>query len=219
MTARVWRRSLLIGAAAGLVLGWAVPSLLGPRIQACAAPLRDNPRLSDAILGAGSLAIYIAEAPTFCMDLHTRHPSWPVALVNAGSWAFMGLIAGAFVAAVIAARTGGGRRMGLAAGALGGIVFGWMLPAIAAPLGQCFAHCYLHEGFLGDLALVGGTALRTIGLLAEAPWWLVHETTPGQVRSPLAIPVSALTWAAVGVLVALAWSAIVKRRPTPDAAV
>ncbi len=216
MTARAWRRSLLIGALAGLVLGWALPSLLGPRIQACAAPLRDHPRLSDAILGAGSLALYIAEAPTFCMDLHTRHPSWPVALVNAGSWAFIGLIAGAFVAAVLSARRGGGRRMSLAAGALGGVVFGWMLPAIAAPLGQCFAHCYLHEGLLGDLALIGGTALRTIGLLAEAPWRLVSDTAPGQIRSPWSIPASALAWTAVGMLVVLAWSAL-RRREQPSA--
>lgn len=206
-----------MGAALGLLLGWAVPSMIGPRIQACAITVRDNPRLSDAILGAGSLAVYIAEAPTFCLDLHTRNPSWPSGLINAGSWAFMGLVAGAFVAAMLAARAGRSRRMGLVAGALGGIVFGWMLPAIAAPLGECFAHCYLHEGLLGDLALVGGTALRTVGLLAEGPWRMVSTSDPGQIRSVLAIPFSALAWAAVGTLAALAWPAVLRRRPSCDA--
>ncbi len=218
MTVRGWIKWLLMGALAGVGLGWALPMLAGPPIGSYALTLRDNPRLSDAVLGLGSLGVYIAQAPSLYLGLHTTDPSWPPAPVNAGSWALIGAVVAAFVLAVGAARRERTPRTRLLAGALGGLLIGWLLPAVASVLGECFAHCYMHEGPLGDMALAGGTLLRVFGTLAEAPWRLLFETA-ATVTPPPAIPVSAAVWAAVGagIGIALGAPACGRRVPGGDA--
>jgi len=216
MIARDGPRWLLIGALAGVALGWALPTLVAPPIGSYALTLRDSPRLSDAMLGAGSLGVYIAQAPSLYLALHTTDPSWPQAPVNAGSWAVIGLAVAAFVLAVRGARVSGARRLRLIAGLQGGLLLGWMLPALAGVLGECFAHCWMHEGLLGKMALAGGAALRACGWLAEAPWRLLFGAPPGMMPSPVAIPVSAGIWAAVGLGVAALVSLRAPGQPEPD---
>ncbi len=194
---------LLIGTLAGVALCWALPTLVAPAIGSYALTLRDSPRLSDAVLGAGSLGVYIAQAPSLYLGLHTTQPTWPLAPVNAGSWAVIGLAVSVFVLAVGDARRSATRRSRLLAGALAGLLIGWLLPALASVLGDCFAHCWMHEGLLGDMALAGGVMLRVFGMLAEAPWRLLFGAAPGMMPSPLAIPVSAAVWAAIGAGIAV----------------
>jgi len=217
MTAQGWPRWLLIGALAGAALGWALPTLVGPAIGSWALTLRDNPRLSDAVLGAGSLGVYIAQAPSLYLALHTADPTWPPAPVNAGSWAVIGVAIVAFVLAVRDARAGGTRGLRLIAGLRGGLLLGWLLPAIAGVLGECFAHCWMHEGVLGEMALAGGAALRGYGWLAEAPWRLLFGAAPGAMPPLAAIPVSAGIWALVGLGVAALTGLRAPRSPEPDA--
>jgi hypothetical protein len=89
-----------------------------------------------------------------------------------------------------------------------------MIPALSQTLGECFRHCWMHEGLLGDIALAGGGALRAFGLLAELPWRLLAGP-PETVTSLLAMPVSAALWTLAGVLCAAGVAAL--RRPRGDA--
>ncbi|MFP4249023.1 MAG: hypothetical protein ACLFU7_05155 [Armatimonadota bacterium] len=180
----------VIGAAAGLLLGWLLPTLLAPPIAAWGPSLRDYPRLSDTVVGAGGMLVYIAEAPTMYIATHLTRAIPAEAAVNAAAWTLIGLTTAGFVMAIR-------RGNPLAAGTLGGLLLGWMLPALSGTLGECFRHCWMHEGFLGDIALAGGTALRAIGVLAELPWRLLAGPSDG-VTPVLAMPVSALLWALVG---------------------
>ena len=202
MTAQRRTKWLVIGVLAGVALGWALPTLVGPAISAYGLTLRESPRLSDAILGAGSLGVYIAQAPSLYLALHTADPAWPEAPVNAISWALIGALIAAFVLAIGDARRKRTAHRRLLAGALGGLLIGWLLPALAGVLGDCFAHCWMHEGLLGDMALAGGTALRVLGIPAEAPWRLLWGAAPGAMPPLAAIPVSAAIWAVIGVGVA-----------------
>ena len=185
-------RPLLVGAAAGLLLGWLLPVLLGPPISAWGPTLRENPRLSDAVVGAGGLLVYIAEAPTMYLAEHLTQGLPGEAALNALGWTLIGLTIGGFVLAIR-------RRATLAAGAVGGLLIGWMLPALAQTLGECFVHCWMHEGLLGTIALAGGTMLRAVGVVAELPWRLLAG--PSQSVTPvLAMPVSAALWTLIGLL-------------------
>lgn len=183
-------RLLLIGAIAGLVLGWVLPVLLGPLISGWGPALRGSPRLSDAVVGAGGLLVYISEAPSMYVSEHLTHSLPHSTLIDATSWAFIGLTAAGFIVSLHGTST-------LSAGAIGGILLGWMIPAICQTLGECFRHCWMHEGLLGEIALVGGTVLRTVGKLAELPWRLLVGP-PETVTSVLAMPVSAALWALIG---------------------
>lgn len=196
-------RTLIIGALAGLLVGWLLPMLLGPPIAAWAPSLWESPRLSDAIVGAGGLLVYISEAPGMYLAGHmTRElPAEPA--VNALGWTLAGLAIGGLVVTIR-----GGRA--LAAGALAGLLAGWMAPAICATLGECFRHCWMHEGLLGEIALAGGTALRAVGLAAELPWRLIAGAPEG-VTPMLAAPVSAALWTLAGV--ACGAVVMVVRRP------
>jgi len=210
MTIREWLRYILGGVMAGLLLGWLLPRLIGPLIQAYALTLRDSPRVSDAMLGAGSLGVYLAEAPSVYLGLHATAPTWSPAIVNAISWALIGLVVGALVAASRRAGTGGAVRTHLLIGALGGLLLGWMVPALCRALGECFVHCYMHEGLLGTLALIGGTALRTVGSAAELPWRLIFG---GASAPPVtAMLLSAVVWAVIGAIAVIALT--VARRGT-----
>lgn len=196
------RRTLFIGASAGLVLGWLLPMLLGPPIAAWGTSLRDDPRLSDAVVGAGGFLVYIAEAPAMYVAEHLTVALGAAGALNALGWALIGLVVAAFVLTVRRGRT-------LAAGALGGLLLGWMLPALCQVLGECFRHCWMHEGLLGQMALVGGTLLRSVGTLAELPWRLLAGPADG-VTSLLAIPVSAAVWTVAGMAVAPAAAALLR---------
>jgi len=113
-------------------------------------------------------------------------------LVNALGWTVIGLTIRAWILAIR-------RRRALSIGAIGGLLIGWMLPALARTLGECFRHCWMHEGLLGTIALAGGTALRAVGVLAELPWTLLAGE--GSAVTPiLAIPVSAGIWIVVGAI-------------------
>jgi hypothetical protein len=180
----------IIGPAAGLLLGWLLPTLLGPPIAAWGPSLRDYPRLSDAVVGAGGMLVYLSEAPGMYLAEHLTRAIPAEAAVNAAAWALIGLTIAGFVMTIR-------RGNPLAAGTLGGLLLGWMLPALSRTLGECFRHCWMHEGFLGDLALAGGTALRAVGVLAEFPWRLLAGPPDG-VTPVLAMPVSALLWALIG---------------------
>jgi hypothetical protein len=204
---RSYVRHLFIGAAAGLLLGWLLPLLVGPPIAAWGPTLRDSPRLSDAVVGAGGLLVYISEAPTMHLGEHLTRAVPAEAAVNAFAWAFIGLTIAAFALAIR-------RRAVLAIGAVGGLLLGWMLPALAKTLGECFRHCWMHEGLLGHIALAGGTALRWVGVLAELPWRLIAG--PVEAVTPLlAIPVSAALWTLAGVAVAAAVRALRHGRGLP----
>lgn len=194
MITRSALRPLLIGAALGLLLGWLLPVLLGPPIVSYGPTLRDSPRLSDAVVGAGGFLGYIAEAPGMYIGQHLTRALPAEAAVNALSWTVIGLAVGAFVLTIR-------RDLTLATGALGGLLIGWMLPALAQILGECFRHCWMHEGFLGDIALAGGGALRAVGVLAELPWRLLVGSSDG-LTPALAMPVSAAIWALIGMLCA-----------------
>ncbi|MFW5867739.1 MAG: hypothetical protein ACOCX2_07990 [Armatimonadota bacterium] len=192
MTTRSSAKHLLIGAAVGLVLGWLLPMVLGPPISAWGPGLRDDPHLSDAIVGAGGFLIYISEAPAMHLAEHLTRAIPAEAAVNAIAWTLIGVTVGGLVLAIRRGAT-------LAAGAIGGLLIGWMLPALAQTLGECFRHCWMHEGLLGDIALAGGTLLRTVGLLAELPWrWFAGA--PESVTPVLAMPVSAAVWTLIGLL-------------------
>lgn len=195
------------GAVAGVVLAWLLPSMLGPAIAAHALRLRDSPRLSDAVLGAGSLALYLASAPSFYVNLHAVRSNLPQAPLNAAAWALVGALCAGLVSALGEARAHGGRWR-LLAGALGGLLAGWILPALSQALGQCFAHCYMHEGLLGDLALTGGAALRAIGVLAEGPARLLLGWDPNASVPTAAMAISAGLWALAGLVVGAATSAL-----------
>ncbi len=187
-------RTLLIGAAAGLLFGWLVPTLLGPPIAAWGPSLRDSPRLSDAVVGAGGLLVYISEAPAMYVGQHLTSAITAEMIVNAAGWALIGLV---IAGSVVAIRP----RLVFLAGATGGLLLGWMLPALGATLGECFRHCWMHEGLLGDIALAGGTALRSVGKLAELPWRLLAG--PADAMTPaLAMPVSAAIWVLIGLFCA-----------------
>ena len=207
MTSSV-RRTLTVGALAGLLLGWVLPVLLGPPVVAFGPTLRADPRLSDAITGAGGFLAYIAEAPTMYLAEHLTRPIPAAAALNALSWAAIGVCIAGFVVAL--------RRRTVAAGALGGFLLGWMLPALAQVLGECFRHCWMHEGFLGTMALVGGTMLRGVGVLAELPWRLIAGPAEGVVPL-LAIPVSAAAWTLAGMAIAAGIAAIGNAIPAPAA--
>jgi len=196
-------RPLLLGAIAGLLLGWLLPMLLGPPIAAWGSTLRDDPRLSDGVAGAGGLLIYTAEAPAMYIAEHLTTALPAATAIDAFGWTLIGLTIGAFIVAIR-------RRHALLIGARGGLLIGWMLPAIARTLGECFTHCWMHEGVLGTMALVGGTMLRTVGALAELPWRL-FAGAPEAVPSLLAIPVSAAVWTVVGVGIAAGIAALRKR--------
>ncbi|MFO8079374.1 MAG: hypothetical protein R6V07_03610 [Armatimonadota bacterium] len=183
-------KHVLISPAAGLLLGWLLPKLLGPPIVAYGTSLRDSPRLSDAIVGAGGLLIYIVEAPAMYLGEHLTQSIPAEAAVNALGWMLIGLTVGAFALTIRV------RRL-LAAGAIGGLLLGWMLPALAQTLSECFRHCWMHEGLLGDIALAGGGLLRAVGVLAELPWRLLAGPSDG-VTPVLAMPVSAVLWALIG---------------------
>jgi hypothetical protein len=198
-------RSLLTGAVAGLLFGWLLPMLLGPPIASWAPSLRDSPRLSDAVVGAGGFLVYISEAPTMYLAEHLTTAIPAEAAINAVAWTFIGLIVGALVVAIRRSRL-------LAAGALGGLLGGWIIPALCQTLGECFRHCWMHEGLLGDIALAGGTLLRGVGVLAELPWRLMAGP-PEAVTSLLAIPVSAAVWTVVGGLCAAGVRALQKTLP------
>ncbi len=193
-------RPLIIGMLAGLLLGWLLPMLLGPPIAAWGPALRDDPRLSDSVAGAGGLLVYIAEAPAMYVAEHLTRAVPAQIAVNALGWTLVGLTIGALVVAIR-------RRSAPLIGARGGLLLGWMLPAICRTLGECFAHCWMHEGLLGKMALVGGTMLRAVGTLAELPWRL-FAGAPEAVPSLLAIPVSAGVWTAIGVGLAVGVAAL-----------
>lgn len=193
-------RTLLTGALGGLLLGWLLPMLLGPPIAAWGPSFRDDPRLSDAIVGAGGLLVYIAEAPAMYIAEHLTTTLRAATVINAFGWTLIGLTTGALVVAIR-------RRSALLIGARAGLLFGWMLPAIAGTLGECFVHCWMHEGLLGTMALVGGAMLRAVGVLAELPWRLLAGA-PETVPSLLAIPVSAGVWVAVGTGLAVGAAAL-----------
>ena len=207
MTTQSPLRTLIIGALAGLLLGWVLPVLLGPPIVAFGPTLRDDPRLSDAVTGAGGFLAYVAEAPSMYFAEHLTQPIPAAAALNAIVWAAIGLCIAAFVVALRERRT-------VAAGALGGLLLGWMLPALAHVLGECFRHCWMHEGFLGTMALVGGTMLRGVGVLAELPWRLIAGPAEGVVPL-LAIPVSAAAWTLAGMAIAAGIAAIGNAIPAP----
>jgi hypothetical protein len=187
-------RILLIGAIAGLLLGWLLPVLLGPPIAAWGPSLRDNPRLSDAVVGAGGFLVYISEAPTMYVAEHLTRSVPAEAMTNAVAWTVIGLSAAGFIVAIRL-------RNAFLAGAIGGPLLGWMLPALAGTLGECFKHCWMHEGLLGDIALAGGNALRAVGVIAELPWRLLVGPSDG-ITSVLAIPVSAALWTLIGLFCA-----------------
>lgn len=185
-----------IGALAGLMLGWALPRVMGPPIMDWAPALRDNPRVSDAVIGAGSLLVSISEAPAVYVSSHAPVPPLSDAAVAAIGWTLIGLVAGALVAAVRAVRRERSPGSLVTCGALAGLLLGWLVPALCQALGACFIHCWMHEGLLGTMALVGGGALRAVGTLAELPWRMVAGealTAP-----PAAMAVSAAAWTAVG---------------------
>ena len=192
---------LLIGALAGLLLGWLLPALLGPPIAAGAPTLRDDPRLSDASVGAGGLLVYIAEAPGMYIAEHLTHALPALDLINAIGWMLSGLLIGSFVAAVRESHASDDLMPGLAAGALGGMLFGWLIPSISRTLAACFAHCWMHEGILGEIARIGGDLLRAVGVLGELPWRLLAGGDE-QVTPLLAAPVSGAIWAMIGMTAA-----------------
>lgn len=212
---RSWIRHIVFGVGLALVLAWLLPRLLGPPIVSFAPELRDDPRLCDAVTGAGGLMIYISEAPGFYVGAHLRRSIPYPALLNATGWALIGLTAGGLVAAVRTARKSGRRRPLLAAGGLGGLLFGWMIPALCLALGEAFRHCWMHEGLLGTLALIGGGAMRAVALLAELPWVLLAGPAEG-VTPPLAMPVSAAAWTLIGIACAAAISVLRKRGRNGD---
>jgi len=215
MTARDWLKWLFVGALAGLLLGWLVSRVIAPPISSYALTLRDDPPLSDAVLGAGSLGVYIAEAPSFYANLHAIGVALPETLINAVSWALIGLTVAAFVMAVQRARAVHTRQARLAIGGIGGLLIGWMVPAVCQALGECFIHCYMHDGLLGDMALIGGGALRVIGRLTELPWRIFFPPGPQPTPPPVAMLVSAMAWAAAGVLIGAAlWAAAHARAPS-----
>lgn len=186
----------------GVVGGWLLPTVMGPPIQAYSLTLRESPRLSDAVLGAGSLGVYIAQAPSVYLGLHTPAPTLSPAIVNAISWTLIGLVVGALIAAIRRARTDGTVHIHLLIGTLGGLLVGWMVPALAQALGACFVHCYMHDGLLGMLALIGGAVLRTVGSAAELPWHLLF----GSASTPplTAMLLSAVAWAMTGAIAVIA---------------
>jgi hypothetical protein len=144
---------------------------------------------------------YISEAPEIYLGGHLRHDLPAPGVTNALGWTLIGLTIGAFIAAIRNLREGSGRRSALAVGGLGGLLLGWMVPALCMALGGCFIHCWMHEGLLGRIALAGGGLLRAVGTLAELPWRLIAG--PAQaVRPVAAIPVSAIAWTGFGLLVA-----------------
>lgn len=187
-------RYLLSGAAAGLIAGRLLPVLLGPPIAAWGPSLRDNPRLSDAVVGAGGFLIYIAQAPAMYVGGHLTRSVPAEAAVNALGWTLIGLTIAGFLLAIR------GRSL-LSVGAVGGLLLGWMLPAVSQTLGEAFRHCWMHEGFLGTIALVGGNVLTAFGLLAELPWRLLVGP-PEAVTPVLAMPVSAALWVLIGLFCA-----------------
>ena len=196
-----WRIHPGIGALAGLLLAWLLPDLLGPPISAYAPELRGHPRLSDAVAGAGGMLTYWSQAPGFYLGMHfDRAPSSPAA-INALGWALIGLTAGSFVAAVDQARRNRDRPSILAAGATGGLLLGWMVPSICLALSECFRHCWMHEGFLGYVALAGGFMLRAAAVPAELPWRLLAASSEAIVPV-IAMPVSAAVWTLVGIVCA-----------------
>ena len=202
-----WSSHLAVGATAGLLLLWLLPGLIGPPVVTYAPELRAQPRLSDGVAGAGGLMIYISQAPEFYVGTHLkRSPSHP-GLLNAIGWILVGLTAGGFIAGVRMARQSTGRRQMLTLGATSGLLFGWIFPALSLALGEAFRHCWMHEGFLGSMALVGGGAMRTTGVLAELPWRLLAGTPEG-ITPVLAIPVSAAAWTLAGVACAIGLSAL-----------
>lgn len=207
MTTRSIGPPLLTGAAAGLLLGWLVPMLLGPSIGAWGPAFRDSPRLSDAIVGAGGLLVYVSEAPTMYLGEHLTRAIPTPDVVDAVAWALIGLTIAGFVVSIRRARP-------LATGAVGGLLFGWIAPAVCQILGECFRHCWMHEGLLGKIALVGGTAMRALGVLAELPWRLL--VGPSESVTPvLAMPVSAAAWTVIGVFCAAGVMALRHAR-TPE---
>lgn len=206
-------RSLAVGALIGLLLGWMSPALLGPPISAYGAALRDAPRLSDSVTGAGSLLTTWAEAPAIYVNAHLTRTLLSDATLAAIGWTLIGTVAGGLIAA---RRTRGHTLM---SGALGGLALGWMLPAISRALGECFLHCWMHEGPLGAIALGGGAALRAVGAIAEAPW-LVAAMVTGAATAPsppVAMLVSAVAWAGVGIAVAMACAALRGAAPEREA--
>ncbi len=213
-----WRRTLAVGALVGFLFGWLLPTLIAPPVTSLALTLRDNPRLSDAVVGVSALGVSIAAAPAVYLTQHTTSRLLPEAVIGAVSWALIGLAAGAFVVAVRAARERPTRRRLGVAGAIGGLFLAWMVPAICQALGECFVHCWMHEGVLGEIAGLGGGALRLVGRFAELPWALLVERAPEPPRPPLAAIFSALVWAALSA--AVAWTAAALRtakRPCPAA--
>lgn len=194
---------LAVGAVAGLLLGWLLPMLLGSPIAAFGTTLRDNPRMSDAVVGAGGFLVYIAEAPGMYIAEHLRHALPAPDLINAIGWTLSGLLIGGFVAAFRESQASDELMPGLAAGALGGMLFGWLIPSISRTLGACFAHCWMHEGILGEIARIGGDLLRAVGVLGELPWRLLAGGDE-QVTPLLAAPVSAAVWAVIGMIAAAA---------------
>lgn len=198
-----WSRHLAAGALAGLLLAWLIPGLLGPPISAYAPELRDNPRLSDAVMGAGGLLIYLSEAPVFYVGAHLNRSVPAADLVNALGWTLIGLTTGGLIAAIRSARGTRGSRETLAAGALGGLLLGWMIPSLCLALGEAFRHCWMHEGLLGTLALLGGTTMRAVAVLAELPWRLLAGPSEG-ITPVVAMPVSAVAWTLFGLACAAA---------------
>ncbi|MGC9319417.1 MAG: hypothetical protein ACP5KN_15395, partial [Armatimonadota bacterium] len=132
------------------------------------------------------------------------------AAMAAIGWTLVGLVAGGLAAAYRAARTKNSPGGMAACGALAGLLLGWLVPAVCQALGACFIHCWMHEGPLGMMALVGGSALRAAGTLAELPWRLAAGES--LMPPPAAIAFSAMVWAAVGAVVAAVLHLVRTRR-------